>query len=301
MNISYDSRNERDLKQKEVKLSFIAQTVEMDFCQLVKQYDSSDDKSTSSDDYNQSDDENVFDDKIIQKNTRFSSDAVTCLRRLKIETNSCTRPTSKVLNIIFRYLMLEETNFYVVQSAKDYLDYFLFLHCNTERGPSWYKIILSALRNLKDEKLFKSFNISNTQELLLCVEFWKEVVEKVIENSQFTKQILNYNTVEDADSSETCGPYLLFQFIVKLLQKDFETWWKIQKLKKIKSDDCEKLPLIFYLFGGCLRDMLKIIKSTVLKLYKHFLKINHCLNDIRTLLATTASLISHLDYQDDFG
>ena len=123
-----------------------------------------------------------------------------------METCSTVAPSSKILNILFKNILLEETNMRVLQATVDYLNRYLFLHCNFSIDPnSCYETILSALRNLKDEKLFRSFSIGNAQELVLCVEFWKEIIEKVIQNSQFTKMNFHSKELDEISGSQSAG------------------------------------------------------------------------------------------------
>ena len=92
---------------------------------------------------------------------------------------------------------------------------------------------------------------------------------------------------------------LLLQFLVKLLRKDFELWWK-KKYVDV-SENGRDLPLLFYLLGGSARDLLKMIKATVLKLYKHFLRTEHRLAEVRQLVSMCAILISYTDFHEEFG
>ena len=46
---------------------------------------------------------------------------------------------------------------------------------------------------------------------------------------------------------------------------------------------------------------MKIVKTSILKLYKHFLKIDHALPEVRKLLSMTAILVSHLDFHAEYG
>ena len=221
-----------------------------------------------------------------------------CITRLKNETCSSSVPSSKVLNVLFKTLLLEESNLHVINSAVNYLNHFLFLHCSSESGRVvWLKSSLSALRNLKDEKLFRSFTFVNNQELLLCTEFFKEIIEKVIQNSVFSRSFLLHQDPEPS-GDESVGPFMLFQFIVKLVRRDYEIW-SLHEKNKTQAENT--LPMIFYLLGGSTRDLLKMMKNTVLKVYKQFLKIDHPLSDVRSLLSICAHLVSHLDFVEDYG
>ena len=203
----YDSRKEISKKYtKNCKIKTISQSVEVDFCRLFKndQDDVNDDFSSDTSDQDSDFETNVKD--FSKLDSKFASDSITCIKRLKMETSSTVGPSSKILNILFKNILLEETNMRVLQATVDYLNRYLFLHCNFSIDPnSCYETILSALRNLKDEKLFRSFSIGNAQELVLCVEFWKEIIEKVIQNSQFTKMNFHSTELDEISGSQSAG------------------------------------------------------------------------------------------------
>ena len=212
-------------------------------------------------------------------------------------------PSSKVLNVLFKTLMMEESNIYVLNCSVDYINKLLFLHYNTpDERLQWLSNILSALRNLKDEKLFRSFSFTSAQELVLCVEFMKELIEKVIQNSALSRSFLASHHIE-SNQEESLGPFMLLTVLVKILKRDFEIWWKFHE--STVSDSSEdrniNLPLLFYLLGGSERDLLKMMKNTVVKLYKHFLRVDHPLSEVRSLLAMCATLVSHRDLREDYG
>ena len=296
--IIYDMHEEKPRKAN-TKISSIPSSVEVDFVHLSRKTDTEDDSNEDD-----TDGDEISEPDIVSKQTTdYATDALTCIRRLKMETCSTITPNSKVLNVLFKDLLLEESNQYVINSAIDYLNNFLFLHGNTTDRFVWHSTILSALRNLKDDKLFRQFNLSNAQDLVLCTEFWRDLIEKVIQNCLFTKYSEEYFESYDVESSGTMGPFMLLQFLVKLLEKDFQIWWQHHKKKHLDNytDQVGDLPLLFYILGGSARDLLKTIKSTVLKLYKHFLKMDHGLAEVRTLLSMTAILVSHLDFHEEYG
>ena len=296
--ITYDMHEEKPRKAN-TKISSIASSVEVDFVNLSRKTDNEDysnEDDTDGDEFSEP-------DIVSNQTTDHATNALTCIRRLKMETCSTITPNSKVLNVLLKDLLLEESNQYVINSAIDYLNNFLFLHGNTTDRFVWHSTILSALRNLKDDKLFRQFNLSNAQDLVLCTEFWRDLIEKVIQNCLFTKYSEEYRESYDVESSGTEGPFMLLQFLVKLLEKDFQIWWQHHKKKHLDNytDQVGDLPLLFYILGGSARDLLKTIKSTILKLYKHFLKMDHGLAEVRTLLSMTAILVSHLDFHEEYG
>ena len=290
----YDTHGEKPIKAS-TKISNIPSSVDVDFVHLTRKTD--DDNDDYSNENSDVDEAEVFP----KQKTEYASDSITCIKRLKMETCSTVTPNSKILNILFKNLLLEESNHYVIHSAMDYLNHFLFLHGNSPDRFVWHSTILSALRNLKDDKLFRSFNLSNAQDLVLCTEFWRDLIEKVIQNCLFTKYSEEFRESYDVESSGSLGPFMLLQFLVKLLQKDFGTWWQHHKKRNLSLNQVGELPLLFYLLGGSTRDLMKMIKSSILKLYKHFLKTDHCLEEARKLLSMAAILVSHLDYHEEYG
>ena len=294
---NYDNHCEVAAKYQR-KIVTIRQNVEVDICNLAKNDDDQNDNDDADTDSSDIEDEIESVSKLGKMDRKFFSDSIMCIRRLKNETCSSSAPSSKVLNVLFKTLLLEETNLHVINSAVNYLNHFLFLHCSSASDRVvWLKSSLSALRNLKDEKLFRSFTFVNNQELLLCTEFFKEIIEKVIQNSVFSRSFLLHQDPEPS-GDESVGPFMLFQFIVKMLRRDYEIW---SLDEKNKSQAEKTLPMIFYLLGGSTRDLLKMMKNTVLKVYKQFLKIDHPLSDVRSLLSICAHLVSHLDFVEDYG
>ena len=233
-----------------------------------------------------------------------SDDSATSIKRLKMETTFTAFPSSKILNILMKKLLLDETDFNVISKAYDYLNHFLFLHLGKESNDrdTWLSLVCSAFRNMQDEKLFKTFDISNSQELFFCWSFWKEIFDKAESFASSTKDI-DHEIKDDeySDAGYSIGPNLLITFLVKMLQKDFEIWWKKWRKKDIVSEQPMTYPLIYYILGGSRKDLLKNISKTVLKLYKRYLIIEHSLADIRKILAMCAMLISHLDFMENYG
>ena len=74
--------------------------------------------------------------------------SVTSIKRLSTETTSTTFPSSKMLNIVMRSLLLEETDYSVMAAAHSYLNSFLFLHlraCLLYTSPSPRDATLSRM------------------------------------------------------------------------------------------------------------------------------------------------------------
>ena len=298
---SLDNHNELDSKKHQRQVTTIKQSVLIEVCNLVKT--PTDDGDNDPSDTSDIEDEIDCARDFRKMDANFYSDSITCINRLKNETCSTAIPDSKVLNVLFRTLLMEESNIFVLKCSVDYINKLLFLHYNNpDDRLTWLSNILSALRNLKDEKLFRSFSFSNTQELVLCADFMKELIEKVIQNSALSRPFLVSHHIESSEE-ESLGPFMLLTVLVKILKRDFEIWWKFHasKLSDASENKTSNLPLLFYLLGGSERDLLKMIKSTILKLYKHFLRVDHPLTEVRTLIGMAATLVSHLDLLEDYG
>jgi len=218
-----------------------------------------------------------------------SNDSVASIRRLKIETTSSAYPSSSLLNIVMKKLLLEEKDPNVIVKAYEYLDHFLFLHLGKggiERD-KWLNLVLSALRNLPEQKLFKSFDIGNSHDIQACWSFFREAV------SLFQRE-------ENVEKLE--GPRIFFEFLVKMLHKDFELWWKHWRKSDLSSTRTISYPLLYYILGGSRSSILKNLSKTVLKLYKFSLEDGQTqiLPTMRKLLSMSALLVSHLDCLDGY-
>ena len=202
-----------------------------------------------------------------------------------------------MLNTVWKRCLLEESCDSVRETALDYLDHLLFFVSSLNRD-AWLTIALSAFRGLKDDRLFKTFDWSNPQELILCTEFWKDICDQVIQNSTFSCYLWEDNT---DDIRPYLGPYLLLNFLVRMMEKDMEIWWKNVEDSNLTSDAKFNYPVLFYILGGTMKDLLKNFSKTVLCLYKQFLKLDHDLTEVRKLLGIFAFCLSHLDLRDEFG
>ena len=74
---------------------------------------------------------------------KFPGDSVTSLKRLGTETTSTSYPSSKMLNIVMKWLMLEETDYTVITTAHHYLSSFLFLHLHMRPKISPYSVMIN--------------------------------------------------------------------------------------------------------------------------------------------------------------
>jgi len=282
----FDKHGERR-KREELAVKQVHHNVEMDFSQYFKtELDketvkvSKKKKVTVEDDFR--DDDGIT-----------SNDSVAIIRRLKIETTSTAFPTSSLLNTVMKKLMLEEKDHEVMVKAYDYLDHFLFLHLGKEgiEREQWLVLVLSAMRNLPEQKLFKSFDIGNSHDIQSCFRFFGEAVA-------------HFQAVARAEENDAAmeGPQIFFEFLVKLLQKDFELWWKHWRKSELSSNRVVSYPLLYFMLGGSRSSVVKNLSRTVLQLYSLCFgqAQEQMLPTMRKLVAMSALLVSHLDSMDDF-
>jgi len=190
-------------------------------------------------------------------------------------------------------LLLESRHSAIYSSAHSYLLHFLFLHAHRGRHPEtrkrWIHIVLSAFRDISDEKLFRQFDIANQHDIHSCLLLWKKLFQRLFE------------TMEQVDNDEeryqqTEGSWLLLSFLTLLLQRDFEMWWKHGRGKEERN-----FPLIFYLLGGR-NHILSSASTSLLTLFQNGLMATGRIRDqdeVRHLVAMVALLLSHLDSEDN--
>ena len=202
-----------------------------------------------------------------------------------------------MLNTVWTRCLMSNSCRHVMLAALDYLHHLLFFLTAQTRN-SWLTMALSAFRELKDNKLFNSFDSANPQELLLCHEFWKDICGRVMQNSEYSGCLWEDNT----DSSwDYLGPYLIFKFLVKMMKKDLEIWGEIVGRTNLTSDGKFNYPAVFYILGGTDKHLVKNFSRTVLSLYRQFLQTDHELTEVRKLVSIFAVFLSHLDLQEDYG
>lgn len=277
----FDKHSERR-KEEELAVKQVHHNVEMDFSGYFKSDDEKVSVKFSKKRINSVEDD--FQDEGITSN-----DSVACIRRLTIETTSTAFPTSSLLNIVMKKLLLEGKDPEVRVKAYEYLDHFMFLHLGREgiEREQWLVLVLSAMRNLPEMKLFKSFDIGNNHDILACFRFLRDAVAL-------------FQARTENDDSTLEGSKMFFEFLVKLLQKDFELWWK--HWRKSDSSRAVNYPLIYYLLGGSRSCFVKNLSKTLLKLYSQSLLSNQSqlLPTMRKLVSMSALLISHLDSMDGY-
>ena len=220
-------------------------------------------------------------------------DIETALKRLAIETSSDAHPSPALLHTVMVKLLLESRHSSIYSSAHSYLLHFLFLHAHRGRHPTtrkqWIHLVLSAFRDISDEKLFRHFDIANQHDIHSCLLLWKKLFQRLFETiEQFDN--------DEARYQETEGSWLLLSFLTLLLQRDFEMWWKHGRGKEDKN-----FPLLFYLLGGR-NHILSSAGSSLLILFQKGLLAtgrSRDLDEVRHLVAMVALLLSHLDSEDN--
>ena len=220
-------------------------------------------------------------------------DIETALKRLAIETSSDAHPSPALLHTVMIKLLLEARHSSIYSSAHSYLLHFLFLHAHRGRHPTtrkqWIHLVLSAFRDISDEKLFRQFDISNQHDIHSCLQLWKKLFQRLMETiEQFDNDEERYQ--------ETEGSWLLLSFLTLLLQRDFEMWWKHGRGKEEKD-----FPLLFYLLGGR-SHILSSAGASLLSLFQIGLMAtgrSRDLDEVRHLVAMVALLLSHLDSEDN--
>ena len=219
-------------------------------------------------------------------------DIETALKRLAIETSSDAHPSPALLHTVMINLLLDARHSAICSSAHSYLLHFLFLHAHRGRNPDtrkqWVHLVLSAFRDISDEKLFRQFDIENQHDIHSCLQLWKKLFQRLLATLERCD-----NESERHEDRE--GPWLLLSFLTLLLQRDFEMWWKHGRKKGEKD-----FPLLFYLLGGR-SHILSSASTSLLTLFKTSLTIRGVkkdLSEVRQLVAMVALLLSHLDSED---
>ena len=142
-------------------------------------------------------------------------------------------------------------------TAHSYLLHFLSLHLarDSRHRPHWLNLVLSAFRNVRDEKVFRTFDYRNPHDLHSCGLLWADLFSRLkdslekeeemkvklegeeevkiegeeevkIEGEEEVKiEVEEEVKIEVEDETEK-GPWLLLSFLTTLLQRDLENWWK---------------------------------------------------------------------------
>ena len=153
----------------------------------------------------------------------------------------------------------------------------------------WLSLFLGSCRECPDEKSYRNFNLSNIHDLQSCWTFFSNVVTHIH---------LKLHLQEDGDEDGVC---LFLEMFVKILHKDFDSWWKHWRNKDPTSQLSQKnYPAIFYLLGGSKSTILPNIKSSILLLYKWTLA-NHgrMAGTVRKFVSMSGLLLSYLDTCQD--
>ena len=268
---SFDFHGESEQSKKRLEPTQVPNSVEMDFSNYFKCGNTSAEKVG----YFRESTLSAAEEELTMMEGVTSDDSVTSLRRLKAETTSTAFPSSKMLNIVMRSLLFEETDPSVLRAAHNYLCHFLMLnlHPGSKDRDTWLVLVLSAFRSLEQEKLFKKFDLTNCKDVYSCWFFLKEVVDKMEERAVETR---NEEIGEEEKEESLIGPYLLFNFLTKMLEKDYEIWWKEwRRSSEAGSPDLVTYPLLFYIFGGDKKSVMRDLSKSLISLYKCLLRQEH--------------------------
>jgi hypothetical protein len=268
--VAFDSHGEGEREARLVQKQ-VPNSVEMDFAGYFKSANTAEDKVG----YFRESTLTTVEEELSMMDGVTSGDSVTSIRRLRGETASTAFPSSKMLNIVMRSLLLEEKDYSVLAAAHSYLCSFLFLHLRPggKDRTDWLLLVLSAFRNLEQEKLFKKFDLTNSTDVYSCWFFCKELIERMEERAEETRE---EDPEEEQKDDSLLGPFLLLDFLAKMLERDFEIWWREWRRAEVGAGDgLATYPLFYYIFGGDRKNILKDLSKSVVGLYRSFLRVEH--------------------------
>lgn len=209
---------------------------------------------------------------------------VSSLRYLKGCTSSFVLPSPSILNKLMTEHILDQRNPCVRRETVQYLNHVLFVHLGRReviKGneyTAWQQMVLGSM--LKENQ--DAFDMEDKRQ--------------VAESGSFFASLLQRSREVPGSGVTT-----LVHYLVKLLQRDFEVWWREQRRRS-----SETRPLLHYLLGGEGR-ILGGIKSTIVPVYSRLLNYRKNqdilvppspLDDVRNLLALGAHLIAFHDAQE---
>ena len=195
------------------------------------------------------------------------------LHYLSAFTSSQSLISSGILNVIWKHYFLENTCESLHLRAEDVLvNHFTYFPWS--RGSNREKlldIVLSSLRNVSDESMFRKFDKENLIDISTVVSFVEDIIEK------------------SSGEEENKGAVRLLNIILIMSKIDFVQWWKQEKWTG-------KYPLIYYLLGGdssFKRNMLRMVP----RLYK--VEKRSVRAQSREMLALTAMMAAFLDHHKE--
>merc|ERR1719282_326160 len=209
---------------------------------------------------------------------------VSSLRYLKGCTSSFVLPSPSIHNKLMTEHILDQRNPCVRRETVNYLNHVLFVHLGRReviKGneyKAWQQMVLGSM-------------VKENQDA-----FDMEDKRQVAESGSFFASLL-----QRSREVPGCGDTTLVHYLAKLLQRDFEVWWREQRKRS-----SETRPLLYYLLGGEGR-ILGGIKSTIVPVYSRLLNyrknqdilvLPSPLDDVRNLLALGAHLIAFHDAQE---
>ena len=131
--------------------------------------------------------------------------------------------------------------------------------------------MLSSLRSLPNPAQYRDFSVENPRDLQQCWNFFHHSLK---------------------ETGEQPGGKQFLAILVKILQKDFEVWWKHWRPRRETS-----WPLLYYcLGGGAGQRLLSHAHQCVLPAYRA--ELGGCGNHGHRLLAATSLLLSQLDHEE---
>ena len=187
-------------------------------------------------------------------------DSLTVMGRLERETSSTCQPTPYIINCVLTRLLLREEDHHVRNKSFQFLDNFLLLHLNNPTRESWLHLLLSACRNCPDEKTFKTFDLHNIHDLQACWNFFSGILKELL------------NKVSKDDPEEEDGCFMFLDAFVKILHRDFDSWWKHTRPKQSQSVSTPVFPILYYLLGGSGTNLFINVRSSILSLFSWSLK-----------------------------
>ena len=209
---------------------------------------------------------------------------VSSLRYLKGCTSSFVLPSPSILNKLMTEHILDQQNPCVRRETVNYLNHVLFVHLGRReviKGneyTAWQQMVLGSM--LKENQ--DAFDMEDKRQVAESGSFFASLLQR-------SREVPG------------CGVATLVHYLAKLLQRDFEVWWREQRRRS-----SETRPLLHYLLGGEGR-ILGGIKSTIVPVFSRLLNnredqdsltLPSPLDDVRNLLALGAHLIAFHDAQE---
>ena len=218
------------------------------------------------------DEKSVPEDSVTAKNLR-TQGLLSSILRLNVNASSKTLLTPKLLNILWHNCFLQDTKCVAVKAEDFLLQHFMCQYERTNREVLMTNI-LNSLRNVRDPKVFKDFNISNVVDITEVASFLSDAVDRFVDgdSGDFNKEML--------------------KILMKITQKDFTLWWRHDRSKRKGN-----FPMIYYLFGGE-KNFEGNVQRIIPKLLKKIVEDSGDEVGVRNLVAMTAMMTAFIDYKE---